>query len=106
MLKLLGFFLLGMIGIILFVLGGFTIWTYANTPFHPFTTYEWENSEIFRINKEDPHVTLLPFSDSLQSQKDESTFEVSLNGDWKFHWSSNPKAVSYTHLTLPTKRIV
>jgi beta-galactosidase len=91
MFKLVRFFLLGLLGIVLFVFSGFTLWTYANTPFHPFTTYEWENSEIFRINKEDPHVTLIPFPDSLSSQKDSSEFEISLNGDWKFHWSINPK---------------
>ncbi len=91
MIKFIGIFFIGFLGILLLFLGGFTIWTYGNTPFHPFTTYEWENSEIFRINKEEPHVTLLPFSDSVNSLKEESAFEVSLNGEWKFHWSPNPK---------------
>ena len=54
--------------------------------------YNWENSEIFKINKEDGHVIAIPYDD-IQSavQKKNSPFKMSLNGMWKFHWQRGIK---------------
>ncbi len=60
---------------------------------------EWENQAIFGINKEPRRATALPFPNrnaALQSLKvpmgsDPSTpFQISLNGQWRFHWSPDP----------------
>ncbi len=50
-------------------------------------SFNWENSEIFRINKEDGHVIAMPYD----SEKDalagsESPYKKTLNGTWKFYW--------------------
>lgn len=61
---------------------------------------EWENETIFAVNKEPGHATLLPFP-SVESLKADPTFDrpwetpassfyLSLNGNWKFHWVKEP----------------
>lgn len=54
--------------------------------------YNWENSEIFKINKEDGHVIAIPYDD-IQSavKKKSSPFKMTLNGMWKFHWQRGIK---------------
>ena len=55
---------------------------------------EWENTEIFGINKEPAHSTLMPFDDiddALQKPREKSQFYKSLNGKWKFNWVKAPK---------------
>jgi len=50
---------------------------------------EWENPEIFAINKEDTRATSLPYpNESLAIQDDYSAspFYQSLDGMWKFYW--------------------
>ena len=52
----------------------------------------WENPEIFKINKEDGHAIMMPFD----SEKDafsakESNYKQSLNGKWKFYWQRGLK---------------
>ncbi len=48
-------------------------------------THDWENPDVVCINKEPYHCTLtLP---SIQKNCEEV---VSLNGQWKFHWSKDP----------------
>ena len=60
---------------------------------------EWENQAIFDINKEPRRATALPFPNrdaALQSLKvpigsDPTTpFQISLNGQWRFHWAPDP----------------
>lgn len=54
---------------------------------------EWENEAIFRINKEEPHATKMPFPDAqaaLAKERLESPWCLSLNGDWKFSWAPDP----------------
>ena len=56
---------------------------------------EWENTEIFGINKEPAHCTLMPFDeidDALQKPREKSQFYKSLNGKWKFNWVQAPKS--------------
>lgn len=61
---------------------------------------EWENEQIFAINKEEGHNTFVPFS-SVESLKKSESFNqpwatpasdlyYSLNGTWKFHWVKQP----------------
>lgn len=54
--------------------------------------FNWENPEIFKINKEDGHAIMMPF----ESEKDalsakESNYKQSLNGKWKFYWQRGLK---------------
>lgn len=56
---------------------------------------DWENPEVFGINKEPPHATILPFPDAASAEKQGqlgiSPWVKSLNGNWKFHWVRHPK---------------
>ncbi|MBD3266597.1 hypothetical protein GF373_08000, partial [bacterium] len=52
-------------------------------------TQDWENPEIFSVNKTQAHATLIPFADeatALLGDKKLSPYYQCLNGDWKFHW--------------------
>ena len=52
---------------------------------------DWENSEVFNINKEPAHATLIPYLDTSSALvKKESTFFFSLNGKWHFNWVKKP----------------
>lgn len=54
----------------------------------------WENPQILSINKEEPHVLLVPYSNFEQSNNldyKSSEFCKSLNGVWSFNYSENPK---------------
>lgn len=56
-------------------------------------THDWENEQIFEINKEGPHSTLFPYESlekALQSDKGQSDYFTSLNGKWKFNWVRKP----------------
>lgn len=56
---------------------------------------EIEDPEVFAINKEPAHATLMPYADlgeALATNRHESSFCRSLNGMWKFHWVSWPQA--------------
>ncbi|MEA5081356.1 MAG: glycoside hydrolase family 2 TIM barrel-domain containing protein [Dysgonamonadaceae bacterium] len=60
----------------------------------------WENETIFAVNKEQGHVTYIPFS-SVESLKADKSFDkpweepssdlyMTLNGNWKFNWVKQP----------------
>ncbi len=50
-------------------------------------SYNWENSEIFKINKEDGHVIAMPYKNvSDAAAKKGSPYKMTLCGTWKFHW--------------------
>ncbi|PPK85041.1 beta-galactosidase [Neolewinella xylanilytica] len=55
---------------------------------------EWENPEIFEINREYPHAAFyrFPTPDAALGSSDytESPFYQSLNGTWKFNWVVKP----------------
>ncbi len=57
-------------------------------------TLDWENPEVFEINREDPHATFYRhsnISDALTSKGYEhSPWYFSLNGTWKFNWVKKP----------------
>ncbi|MEZ5428353.1 MAG: glycoside hydrolase family 2 TIM barrel-domain containing protein [Pyrinomonadaceae bacterium] len=61
---------------------------------------DWENPRVFNINKEPAHATLVPYPSEKAAQNaldvpvgapaKDSPFVVSLNGNWKFNWASEP----------------
>lgn len=54
--------------------------------------FNWENPEIFKINKEDGHAIMMPFDsekDALSAK--ESNYKQSLYGKWKFYWQRGLK---------------
>ncbi|MFN2144393.1 MAG: glycoside hydrolase family 2 TIM barrel-domain containing protein, partial [Anaerolineales bacterium] len=53
--------------------------------------FEWEDPEVIQINTTVPHTAACfhPNGRSALSGKP-SPWEVSLNGDWQFHWAPNP----------------
>ena len=54
---------------------------------------EWENPEIFGINKEPARATALPYSNATQAIADiysDSPYYKSLDGIWKFNWNKKP----------------
>ena len=60
--------------------------TYAQKP-------DWENEQIFGINKEATHVTYIPYATIGQALKDkaeQSPFYFALDGNWQFNWVREP----------------
>ncbi len=54
---------------------------------------DWENPEIFGINKEEPRATFLPYADeqsALENDYSKSPYFLDLNGTWKFNWVYTP----------------
>ncbi len=54
---------------------------------------DWENPQIIGIDKEAPHATLMPYADlqtALTGERNDSPWQLSLNGSWKFHWCEKP----------------
>jgi beta-galactosidase len=54
---------------------------------------DWENSRMIGQNKLAPHATLVPYADpesALKMDASKSPYILSLNGNWKFHWSAVP----------------
>jgi beta-galactosidase len=50
----------------------------------------WEDPSVFRVNKADPHATMMAFptaEEALSKNRMESPWALLLNGEWKFHWS-------------------
>lgn len=54
---------------------------------------DWENPQVFRINKEQPRAVFYPFADQAQALtfcRSQSTLVRDLDGTWKFHFAKNP----------------
>jgi len=63
-----------------------TLKLFAQTP-------DWENEQVFGINKEATHVTYIPYAtvkQALNDVADESLYYLSLDGSWKFNWVKQP----------------
>ena len=74
---------------LIFVLFFFSV----TTLFGQTSDVEWQNPEIFGINKLEPHSFYVPYSTIDEAKKDnweESIYYISLNGTWKFQWSEKP----------------
>ena len=57
---------------------------------------DWENPELFGINKLPAHATLVPYaneSTALAGKREASPWFQSLNGNWKFYYAQKPEAV-------------
>ena len=57
---------------------------------------DWENPEMFNQNKEEPHVTFIPFDNEKEARKlrfVDSPYYHSLNGMWRFKWVKRPADV-------------
>lgn len=60
----------------------------AYTP-HP----DWENPQNLSQGREDSRAFFVPFAnreEALKGRREDSTCVMSLNGQWKFHWSPEP----------------
>ncbi len=54
--------------------------------------FRWEDPSIFKINKEDGHVIMMPYdSENEALSGKESKYKQSLNGKWKFYWQRGLK---------------
>lgn len=54
---------------------------------------DWENPEVFAVNKEETRATSLPYPDENLAIVDDynaSPYYISLNGVWKFNWVAKP----------------
>jgi beta-galactosidase len=52
---------------------------------------DWENPEVFSINTEKPHASFSHYTDQpLETSKNDLRNYQSLNGKWKFNWTSRP----------------
>jgi beta-galactosidase len=66
---------------------------YEGVPFSEKEPRDWENPEMFKQNREDPHATFISFPDeksALESIKAKSPGYLSLDGIWKFNWVKSP----------------
>ena len=57
------------------------------------TVNDWENPEVFQINREPARAAFLPYADESSAIADDYTrspWFLSLNGKWKFNWSPTP----------------
>ena len=62
--------------------------------------HEWENEQVYAINRLDGHVTMIPYPSLEQMRQDafylrpweqpSSSSYLSLNGKWKFNWVKQP----------------
>lgn len=74
---------------LLVIVTGVLAYIWWNTPHHPKTNYDWENPQIIAINKIPPHAQVIPLGEK-EADGTTSPYFQSLNGKWKFHWSTNP----------------
>ncbi len=59
---------------------------------------DWENPEMFNLNREYPHATMISFNDevsALESVKENSPNYMSLDGIWKFNLVKSPDQRPY-----------
>jgi beta-galactosidase len=71
---------------------------YEGVPFTEKEPRDWENPEVFNINREDPNASLISFPDeksALEAIKANSPNYKSLDGLWKFHWVQSPDQRPY-----------
>lgn len=57
------------------------------------TGWEWQSPDSLAYNKEQPHAWFFSFADVESARKvlpENSAYWMSLNGEWDFHWASNP----------------
>jgi len=57
---------------------------------------EWSDLNVLQINREQPHATMMVFSDAqsavkAKTDRTQSPWFQSLNGEWKFNWVKKPE---------------
>jgi beta-galactosidase len=55
---------------------------------------DWENPRVVERNREPAHATLVPYDNeqkALKGNRSDSSWYMSLDGDWKFSFTKNPK---------------
>lgn len=68
----------------------------SNTNTAPEAPVYWQDLSVFKVNREAPRATFLPYDSADKVAADDystSPYYKSLNGDWKFNWSKNPSLV-------------
>ena len=66
---------------------------YEGVAFKEKEPHDWENPEVFNINREDPHASFISFADeksAVEAIKLNSPNYQSLDGIWKFNWVKTP----------------
>ena len=66
---------------------------YEGVPFTEKEPRDWENPQVFNINREDPYASLISYPDekaALEAIKTNSPNYKSLDGLWKFSWAQTP----------------
>ncbi len=66
---------------------------YEGVPFTEKEPRDWENPEMFRLNREDPHSTLVSFPDeesALEGINSKSPDYITLDGTWRFNYANSP----------------
>ena len=56
-------------------------------------THDWENEQVFEINKEEPHSSFFPYRSidlAVRSDRRDAENFIDLNGKWKFFWVRKP----------------
>jgi beta-galactosidase len=74
----------------------FLLWCFCGSlPAQEVARPDWENETVVRINKNAPHVSLMPFDDSRKALaagwREESPWFCSLNGNWKLQVVRRPE---------------
>lgn len=67
---------------------------YAYVPFEEKEINDWENPEVFGVNKEAPRAYFIPYltnEDVINDIAEKSTFYTSLNGEWDFNLVTKPE---------------
>ena len=65
----------------------------VKVPFNDKMPHDWENQAVSEINRETPHVSLMPFDTEAKVSANDfsvSPFYKSLNGKWKFYFVNKP----------------
>jgi len=71
---------------------------YEGVAFEEKVPADWENQEVFEINREAPRASFIPYlskDKALADQKWDSQLLQSLNGQWKFHLAHTPAERPY-----------
>lgn len=72
--------------------------SYEGVPFEDKNPKDWENPEVFEINREPARAYYIPFADESELDRDNkwaSSLIQSLNGEWQFHLSQTPSERPY-----------
>jgi len=74
---------------------GFSLSISATYEMLPAAQPDWENEQVVGRNKEPGRATSLPYPDrdsAIRATRDATPYHLSLNGEWRFHWSPDPDA--------------